>query len=155
MKTIALLLSGALGAFAQVAPTSSLSGSVTDPSGSLVPNAAVVLTNAGTHWTRNTATDAQGRFQFTLVPPGAYELQVTAAGFTPVRQQGINLDVDVPANLRLTLSVASSTTSIAIQADTSMVDRAHLRRRLQCLCNVCRFAEGRLHGDGCAALRGR
>src|ERR1035437_6797223 len=122
MKTIALLLAAALCALAQVAPTSSLSGTVTDPSGSLVPDAAVVLTNTGTNWTRNTTTDTQGRFQFAAVPPGAYELQVTAAGFAPIRQQGINLNVDVPATLRLTLSVASATTNITIQEDTPMVD---------------------------------
>ena len=122
MKTIALLLAAALCALAQVAPTSSLSGTVTDPSGSLVPDAAVVLTNSGTNWTRNTTTDTQGRFQFAAVPPGAYELQVTAAGFTPIRQQGINLNVDVPATIRLTLSVASATTNITIQEDTPMVD---------------------------------
>jgi hypothetical protein len=40
-------------AFAQSASTTSLSGTVTDPKGSLVPNASLVLTNAGTHRTRN------------------------------------------------------------------------------------------------------
>jgi hypothetical protein len=122
MKTLALLLASALSALAQVAPTSSLSGTVADPTGSFIPNAAVTLTNSGTHWSRNVATDTQGRFQFTLVPPGAYEIQVTADGFAPLHQQGLHLDVDVPATLRLALSVASAATTITIQADTPMVD---------------------------------
>jgi hypothetical protein len=100
----------------------SLSGTVVDPAGSFVPSAALDLTNNGTGWTRHTTTDSQGRFQFTLVPPGRYDLVTVATGFTTQRQQGINLDADVPANLRLPLSVASAQTSITIEADAPMVD---------------------------------
>jgi hypothetical protein len=121
-KLGALLFFLAASAFGQSAPTTSLSGTVTDPSGSFVPNAALDLTNIGTRWTRHAVTDSQGRFQFTLVPPGRYDLEVTATGFTSVHQQGINLDADVPATVRLTLSVASAQTSITIQAGAPMVD---------------------------------
>src|SRR5258706_1885037 len=122
MKSFTLFLAASLYAIAQVAPTTSLSGTVADPSGSMVPAAALVLTNTGTHWTRNANTDSQGRFQFNLIPPGAYDLQVSATGFSPVLQRGINLDVDVPATLRFTLSVAASATTITIHEDTPMVD---------------------------------
>src|SRR5947207_1986131 len=122
LAVLALPILLALSAFAQSAPTTSLSGTVADPSGSFVPNAALDLTNTGTRWTRQTTTDSQGRFQFNLVPPGRYDLQVSAAGFTSVRQQGINLDVNVPATVRLTLSVAAALTSVTIEADAPMVD---------------------------------
>lgn len=108
--------------FAQSAPTTSLSGTIADPSGAIVPSAALELTNTGTHWTRKVASDAQGRFLFTLVPPGVYDLTVSAGGFTPLRQQGVHLDADVPATLHLTLSVAANVTSIVIQEETPMVD---------------------------------
>ena len=110
MKPVHLFLPIILAAlaFAQSAPTTSLSGTVTDPSGSFVPSANLDLTNTGTRWTRHTAADSQGRFQFSLVPPGRYDLEVAAAGFTTVRQQGIHLDADVPATLRLTRSMAAS-----------------------------------------------
>jgi hypothetical protein len=117
---IPLLFAAAL--FAQSAPTTSLSGTVADPSGSMVPHAALELTNAGTHLTRKTESDVQGRFLFTLVPPGVYELRVSADGFATIRQDGIRLDVDVPATLRFNLSVASSATAITIKEDAPMVD---------------------------------
>jgi Carboxypeptidase regulatory-like domain len=100
----------------------SLSGLVLDPSGSAVPNALLDLSNARTGFTRHTATDSQGRYQFTLVPPGRYDVAVTAPGFSAVRQQGITLDADVPASLRFTLRVATAEASITIEADAPMVD---------------------------------
>src|SRR5436305_3768644 len=122
MKPISLFLALALSALAQVAPTTSLSGPVSDQSGSLIPTASLDLKNQPPGWPRHTVTDPQGRFQFSMVPPGKYDLDVAATGFAPLRQQGINLDVDVPATLRLTLGVAASTTSITIHEDAPMVD---------------------------------
>jgi hypothetical protein len=109
--------------FGQTAPNASLSGSVSDPSGATVARAALVLTNTGTNWQRQESTDAGGHFQFTLVPPGSYELKVTATGFTELKRQGIHLDADVPGSVRLTLSVASAAAaSVTVQGDTAMVD---------------------------------
>src|SRR5437588_12378049 len=122
MKLLAYTLLCAISVFAQSAPSTSLSGTVADQSGAVVPSAALELINSATHWTRKTATDTQGRFQFTLVPPGRYDLHLTAAGFTTLRQEGIRLDADVPATLRLTLSVAASLTQITIKEDAPMVD---------------------------------
>src|SRR6266852_1199504 len=104
--------------FAQSAPTTSLGGTVADPSGLMVPGAALELVNSATHWSRKTVSDSQGRFLFSPVPPGLYDLQFTASGFAGIQQEGIRLDADVPATLRLTLSLATSVTRITIQADT-------------------------------------
>jgi hypothetical protein len=108
--------------FAQSAPTTTLSGVVSDPSGSAVPKATVDLTNTATSWARHTTTDNQGRFLFSNAQPGSYDLQVESAGFSKLLQQGIRLDADVPASLRLTLSVAAATTSIVVREDAPMVD---------------------------------
>ncbi len=122
MRLLYLSLLFAVCAFAQSAPTTSLSGTVGDPSGAVVPNAALTLTNAGTNWSHKTASDAEGRFLFTLVPPGVYNMQASATGFAPLRQEGIRLDADVPATIHITLSVATSATTVTIKADAPMVD---------------------------------
>src|SRR5579864_6218193 len=66
LVTFALLAAGC--AMAQSAPTTSLSGTVADPTGAVIPAAALELINSGTHWSRKTASDAQGRFLFSLAP---------------------------------------------------------------------------------------
>src|SRR6266700_1186155 len=108
--------------WAQSTPTTNLSGTVTDPTGAVIVSASLELTNIGTHWSHKTASDSQGRFQFSLVPPGAYDLSVDAKGFATVHQEGIRLDADVPATLHLTLTVAATATSVTIHGDAPMVD---------------------------------
>lgn len=119
---LAVLCGASLVLRGQVAPSTALSGTVADSSGAVVPNSDLQLTNTATHWSHRTRSDSQGRFLFTLVPPGVYDLAATAEGFAPLRQEGIRLDADVPAAVRLTLTVASAATAITIQADTPMVD---------------------------------
>jgi Carboxypeptidase regulatory-like domain len=68
MRFCCLFVLACFPALAQLAPTTSVSGTVADPSGSVMPNAALELTNTATRWTRHTTTDDQGRFQFTLLP---------------------------------------------------------------------------------------
>src|SRR5690242_14975142 len=122
MRFLALTLILADAMFAQSAPTPSLSGTVADPSGSLLPNARIALTNTGTRWMRTYYTDNQRRFLLTLVPPVRYDVQVTASGFATLLEQNSALDVDVPVNRPLKLAVASSSTSITIMEDAPMVD---------------------------------
>ena len=107
---------------AQVTPSTTLSGTVSDQTGATVPRAAVELVNVGTQFTKHSETDDQGRFLFSLVPPGKYDLAVTASGFATYRQSGITLDVNVPATVPITLSVSGTAEQVTVQADAPMVD---------------------------------
>ena len=76
-------------AFSQTSSTS-VRGTVTDPSGSAVQGAAVVLANTESKSARTATTGAQGEYQFLFIPPGTYTLTVTAAGFSRHQQTDLN-----------------------------------------------------------------
>ena len=77
-------------AFSQISSTS-LRGAVTDPSGSAVAGASVLLVSAETKTERTATTGPQGEYQFLSLPPGTYTLSVTAAGFSRQEQSGLEL----------------------------------------------------------------
>jgi hypothetical protein len=106
----------------QVLPTATLDGAVTDPSGAVIPGAAVQAVNVATSVTKQTTSDAQGRFQFSFLLPGTYQLNVTAKGFNVYHQTGITLDVNAPATVNVRLGLASTSTEITVSANAEMID---------------------------------
>src|SRR5438270_3217308 len=92
---------------AQIAPTASLNGTVTDPSGAAVPNAHVRLVNIETGFERTTETQADGRYLFSQVPVGLYRVESTASGFSTYEQTGIRLNVNTPTTLDIRLNVGA------------------------------------------------
>ena len=58
-----------------------VTGTVTDPSGAAVPNAAITLTNVDTNASQTATTNGEGTYRFAFVPPGAYKIAVSASGF--------------------------------------------------------------------------
>ncbi|HZQ54733.1 MAG TPA: carboxypeptidase regulatory-like domain-containing protein [Bryobacteraceae bacterium] len=108
--------------WSQVVPTASLNGTVTDPSGAVVPSCTVELVNTATHVSKQIATDTQGRFLFNFLPPGTYDLNVTAQGFSAYRQTGITLDVNAPATVNVHLAIQSTAQEMTVNANAEMVD---------------------------------
>jgi hypothetical protein len=92
MRPLALALMLAAIALAQTS-TSSISGTVTDPSGGVVPGANVTLTNEGTGIANVQKTTAAGVYSFPSLPVGTYSVQVEMKGFRTVRRPGQTLEV--------------------------------------------------------------
>src|SRR5580698_6639880 len=67
---------------AQSLVSGDLTGTVTDPSGAVLPNATVTLKNNGTGTTQATTSNANGTYRFSLLPPGSYTISVVAQGFS-------------------------------------------------------------------------
>ena len=107
---------------AQVVPTATLSGTITDPSGAAIPNATVHAVNMATLVDRRTESDAQGRFQFSFLTAGTYQLNVSARGFADYRQTGITLDVNAPATVNVHLNLHSASTEVTVNANAQMID---------------------------------
>lgn len=108
--------------FGQVLPTTSLGGTVTDPSGAAIPAATVQLVNTATKASKSTTSDTQGRYRFDLLPPGTYALDVAAQGFAKYRQTGITLDVNTPATVDVHLTLQSASQEVTVNANAPMVD---------------------------------
>ena len=92
----------------------SLRGSVTDPSGSAIPNATVRLINTGTNSTRTDTTNANGEYVFLQVTPGAYRMEIEATGFTKYAQTGIHLLVNEPVTIDVKLKIGSQQQTVTV-----------------------------------------
>ncbi len=95
-----------------------MSGTVTDPSGSAVPNATITIKGTATGVTRTLTTDAAGVYSAPNLLPGAYDVTATAAGFSTVLQSGVTMTVGAQQTLDIRLQVGqmSQTLEVAAQA---------------------------------------
>src|SRR5215467_14118966 len=86
-----LLISLAGAIYAQIGG-GSIVGIVTDASGAALANATVKAINVQTKMTNTTVTNAQGYYEFPLLPAGRYAIEVVAQGFQPAKSQEIELN---------------------------------------------------------------
>ena len=80
-------------------------GSVTDPTGAVVPNATVKAVNTATNETKQVQTDAQGAYTIPYLDPGNYTFEFSAAGFQVLKREQITLSVAQKLNLNATLTI--------------------------------------------------
>ena len=102
---------------AQVATTGKITGTITDSSGAAVPNAAVSVKSTALLAPRSTHTEADGSYLFDLLPPGTYELTVTAPGFSTQSQTGIVLTAGFTATVNSKLQVGEVTQVVKVEGE--------------------------------------
>ena len=107
---------------AQIAATAR--GLVTDPSGSALSNADVRITSESTGSTRSARTGSMGEFFFPQLLPGAYRIDVQAAGFRHLVRTGIVLTTGSTAEVDLQLPVGSSEQTVDVTADAPLLQVA-------------------------------
>src|SRR5260370_8941547 len=113
LRTAVLALC-ALPIHGQTANTGAIAGTVSDPSGALVPRAAVVINSRGTGEKRDLATDAEGNFLVQFLTPGNYDLTVRAAGFEPFILNGVQVQITEVSRLKIQLALSGAKEQIAI-----------------------------------------
>jgi len=95
--------------------SASITGTVTDPTGAVVPKANVEIHNVVSGLDRTTTTDTMGNFSFVNVPYNPYHLTVNATGFSPYAQD-VDVRSSVTQNLKINLSVAGQTSNVTVEA---------------------------------------
>jgi Carboxypeptidase regulatory-like domain len=101
----------------------SITGSVKDPSGAILPGVTVEVSSpALIEKTRSAVTDSAGQFRIVDLPPGSYEALFTLSGFKTVRREGIILQGDFAALINTELQVGAVEESITVTGASPTVD---------------------------------
>src|SRR5437867_812575 len=125
MKRLALailvVLSLAVGVSAQTF-RGAINGTVTDPSGGVVPNAAVKATEIATGIDHNTTTTSEGVFAFQDIPLGLYKVAVTASGFPVYTVDKGEVSAGMVYTLSIKLSLQQQATTVELSAAALTAD---------------------------------
>jgi hypothetical protein len=97
----------------------SLRGTITDPSGAVIPGSTVTIANKATSVTSTQTASGSGEYQFQQIPPGTYVITATGTGFSPQSKQA-DLLVNQPAtiNFKLTVQATAITVDVSSEAAT-------------------------------------
>ena len=113
--TVLLILATSIGLWAQ-AGTGSITGLISDPSGAVVLNAQVTLTNEATGVVRATKPTSAGVYTFSAVTVGSYRVTVEAPGFTPFKAANVVVSTGTAYNLDVRLQVGTTGEQVEVQA---------------------------------------
>ena len=91
----------------------SVQGVVKDPTGALVPNANITVTQPLTGYKQTTQTDAQGSFKLVNLPFNVYKVRAEASGFRPA-EESIDLETTIPMNVELSLTLEEATAAVTV-----------------------------------------
>ena len=102
--------------------TATISGTVQDETGGILPGVDVNVTNVGTGILRTVVSDDEGRYRVPELPPGDYEIQASLVGFQTVVRSGITLTVGRHAVVDVTLIVGSISEVVTVSGEASLVE---------------------------------
>jgi carboxypeptidase family protein len=102
--------------------TGSISGEVRDEKQAIITNATVTVRNVTTNQTRTAQTDGEGRYRFTGMDVGDYEVTVEAPGFSKYVQSGITLVLNQPATVVVTMKPGGVTEIVNVTENASMLN---------------------------------
>ena len=94
-----------------------LKGTVTDPSGAVVPQATITITNTSTGEIKTTTSNGAGLYDFSNLHIGTYNLKVDAKGFNPAQTNGIVMNVASTVQQNVTLTIGAGVQTVTVEAD--------------------------------------
>ncbi|MGI8641169.1 MAG: carboxypeptidase regulatory-like domain-containing protein [Pyrinomonadaceae bacterium] len=99
--------------------TTSVSGTVLDRRGQVIFGATVTLTNAEKGFTRTATTDDNGTFNFPVIQPGIYRLEVEMNGFKKFASSEVRASVDTPTEISAVLEIGNVSETVNVRSDTA------------------------------------
>jgi hypothetical protein len=106
---------------------SGIEGTITDPSGAVVPNASVTAKDMETGVTRTVETSSAGNYRIPSLPAHLFEITLSAKGFKTTIQQNIRLEGQQTKTLNLTLELGTATTEVTVSAAPPAVETSEAR----------------------------
>jgi outer membrane receptor protein involved in Fe transport len=107
------------GAMAQSSTTGSIEGTITDPSGGVVPNATVTVSGSNLISPQTATTDDQGHYRILNLPPGRYTVVIGATtGFGEAKQENVEVNLSKTSSADIQMQIAGQSASVTI-TDTS------------------------------------
>ncbi len=91
--------------FAQSTVTGGINGTITDPQGGVIPNAAITVTNIGTNSVTTVTTNSDGGFRVTNLQPGTYRLETAVTGFSAAKAENVVVEVGQSTSVDFPLTV--------------------------------------------------
>src|SRR2546426_5011141 len=128
-RKVLLLLAFLLASLVTAAPatvfaqteTGRITGTITDPSGLVVPGATITLTSTTAGGVRTTTSDAGGRYVIANVQPGSYSLKVELSGFAP-QTSNVQVNVGAAVSVENKLQVAGTAEVVSVVAESPVVN---------------------------------
>ena len=119
---VLLLSAGLVAGHGQSVTQGAISGTISDPTGALVPNAQVTITNKGTNSVVNLTADSKGYFNVPLLQPGEYTVAIKVAGFANYLADHVLVEVSQSTSLLPHLAAEGSTTTVNVEAATPNIN---------------------------------
>ena len=104
------------------AANGSISGTLSDPSGAVVPNAAITVVNTALRSEFKAISNGQGFYSFPSLPVGHYDLTIEAAGFKTQKKTSLAVDTDSARKLDVVLELGQGSETVIVQANEAQVD---------------------------------
>ena len=107
--------------------TATLFGTVTDPTGGVIPKASVTITQTDTGFVRTVVTNDSGAYRADFLPIGPYKVTVEATGFKKLDRGGLTLTVTEEAHLDLVMTIGGGEQIIEVTAEREIVWEANIQ----------------------------
>ncbi len=115
------LIASTASVLGQSETSSAITGTIVDPSRSVIVGAAITASEVNTGATRATRSDSRGRFLFSQLNPGTYQIEVVAPSFAPQKSASISVAVGQVAAANFTLSLPGTSQSVQVNAEFGLM----------------------------------